>query len=947
MAGRTFGQLSELVRGAASRRHSAPLSICFVTPELAEFHQNGGMGTAISGLIRALQPAGHEISVLYTGWTPKRDEMQSAERWRNGLRDLERLGVKVHFLMHLYDESYTNSVRKISYSCFMFLKEKFFDVVHFNDYGGNGYYSCVAKRCGAAFDQTVFVTTVHGPTQWARSADQEPISSVADLEQLFLEQNAIAHTDVCIGVSEYLLKWLDDRGVAFPARTYVHKNCHPPVTTGRGRHIPPGGLRDIVFFGRLDQRKGLDLFIAGAKPFLADHPDVRVSFFGKFSNVAGEHSAGYVMHRLSALSNRIRFRNRFDRDAALRELRVPGTLAVMPSHDENSPCVVVECQRAGIPFIVSSAGGTPELVADEDKPRVLFEPKRTALTEKLEQVWEHGLASTAPLQSDDEIAKGWLQFHDLLGRELTESAAADRIDEPDPLVTICITHYQRPHYLTNLINAIKAQTYPNIEIVLVDDGSKDIASARALAALERRKRARFLITIERIENSYLGAARNAGARLAKGEFLKFQDDDNLPLPEEVETLVRAAQQTKADVVTCFSYQFRGSSPPSAPDYKDIQYFPLGPSEVLGYLRNEFGDANALVRTATFRALGGFTEDYGIGCEDYELFARVVCGGGTLVCVPEPLFFYRVSDDSMLQEGSTYWNAMRGRRGFAEMGADKLKLFADLEFGRTVRDQTRAIAWFRMGKYEHGWLHQQLLDGEPNATSADTRVADLLGRYGKVEDAIEYIVQTQSIGSALNWMTNVGKSFVTSNRKAGSSAAAPIILDFREEVGAKLVEPRRGDLPPHWKEGWEIISKRADGLLVHPVGKLTTIASVPGAVGAQATRVTVRWVHSSPDGGPALVSIGVGDDKDMQSDWVTLTHEDGPLDVVLEVPPTVEPMDLVLRSRAVAGDGAVWSTAQFARIEFDVGASLDAFVSARMRPGVGEPSATMARQQLEA
>src|SRR5205085_3010529 len=71
---------------------------------------------------------------------------------------------------------------------------------------------------------------------------------------------------------------------------------------------------------------------------------------------------------------RVSFETDLDQPRALARLSRPGTLVVMPSLQENSPNAVYECLELGIPFIASNVGGVPELVAADDRPRVLFEP---------------------------------------------------------------------------------------------------------------------------------------------------------------------------------------------------------------------------------------------------------------------------------------------------------------------------------------------------------------------------------------------------------------------------------------------------------------------------------------------------------------------------------------------------------------------------------------------
>jgi hypothetical protein len=96
-----------------------------------------------------------------------------------------------------------------------------------------------------------------------------------------------------------------------------------------------------------------------------------------------------------------------------------------------------------------------------------------------------------------------------------------------------------------------------------------------------------------------------------------------------------------------------------------RYLPIGGSAVIGMFRNDFGDANALVRREVFDAVGGFTEDYGVGHEDWEFFARAVLKGYRLQVVPEALFWYRMADDSMVNITPKYENLMRPLRPYLE------------------------------------------------------------------------------------------------------------------------------------------------------------------------------------------------------------------------------------------------------------------------------------------
>ena len=165
-----------------------------------------------------------------------------------------------------------------------------------------------------------------------------------------------------------------------------------------------------------------------------------------------------------------------------------------------------------------------------------------------------------------------------------------------------------------------AQTYDNIEIIVVDDGSRMPAAQAYLDEIESTP-ARFPITVIRGHNRYLGAARNAGAKIAKGEYLLFHDDDNFAEPNEVETFVAAALAYGADILTAQCYVFHDGELGRDGPTRRVEFYPIGIGGVFSFFLNRFGDANALVRRSVFEELGGFTEELRRRLEDWEFFLK--------------------------------------------------------------------------------------------------------------------------------------------------------------------------------------------------------------------------------------------------------------------------------------------------------------------------------------
>ena len=112
-----------------------------------------------------------------------------------------------------------------------------------------------------------------------------------------------------------------------------------------------------------------------------------------------------------------------------------------------------------------------------------------------------------------------------------------------PTVSIIIPVYQVEKYLDKCIASVVGQTYQNLQIILVDDGSTD----RSPAICDGRKERDPRITVVHQPNGGLSRARNAGLKLATGEFIGFVDSDDWIEPDMVETLLTALQETDADI----------------------------------------------------------------------------------------------------------------------------------------------------------------------------------------------------------------------------------------------------------------------------------------------------------------------------------------------------------------------------------------------------------------
>ena len=113
-----------------------------------------------------------------------------------------------------------------------------------------------------------------------------------------------------------------------------------------------------------------------------------------------------------------------------------------------------------------------------------------------------------------------------------------------PLISVIIPVYNVAPYLKRCLDSVAAQTWENLEVWLVDDGSTDGSLALCEARAEQDSRFRVL----RQANAGVSAARNRGMDHAAGQYLQFVDGDDFLPPDATENLVRTAAATGADLV---------------------------------------------------------------------------------------------------------------------------------------------------------------------------------------------------------------------------------------------------------------------------------------------------------------------------------------------------------------------------------------------------------------
>jgi glycosyltransferase involved in cell wall biosynthesis len=350
---------------------AAPKRVTLVADELLGYGRMGGLGTATTFLAVALGRLGHTVEVLYIAEGPA--DAPAAD-WKRLYADA---GVTVKPLARSEERtepSFFARVRDVE----RWLHANPADVVITQDLAAPAYSALRRRQLGLGFDRTLFVVYCHGTRQWITDVARKVRVLPGALGMSVLEQASVELADIVVSPSAYLLDWMRTQRWRLPPRSLVIPYLTRSTATGEPAqgNAARARIRRIAFFGRLEERKGLLPFTAGVDSVERNllH-DVELVFVGRATPAwTPDRVAELLSEETREALAGLFFRTELDQAAALAHLAEHGTLAVMPSLEDNSPNAVYECLERGIPFVASCRGGTGELVAPEDRERVLFEP---------------------------------------------------------------------------------------------------------------------------------------------------------------------------------------------------------------------------------------------------------------------------------------------------------------------------------------------------------------------------------------------------------------------------------------------------------------------------------------------------------------------------------------------------------------------------------------------
>jgi 1,2-diacylglycerol 3-alpha-glucosyltransferase len=289
---------------------------------------------------------------------------------------------------------------------------------------------------------------------------------------------------------------------------------------------------------------------------------------------------------------------------------------VMSSIYEPLGQTILEAMSSGLPVIAFTASeevqtATSELLSDKHAV-FIAKPDAQLLANTIDRLieWPDNVYQQKVNMSRQHVIDQFTWTN--LASTLAGEFSANNVN---PLISVYIPSKNRVHLLKRAVDSVLAQTYNNIEVIIVDDGSTD-GTEHYLKQLKIQHKNVKVITL----SMTMGApeARNHAIKLATGELITGLDDDDYFLPDRIKNLVNAYDPKYAFI--CSGYYWNYGKIKSKAN-KSIKVINLDEQLHLNHASNQ-----VLIARKRLIEVGGFDTQFN-SCQDWELWTRIIAKYG--------------------------------------------------------------------------------------------------------------------------------------------------------------------------------------------------------------------------------------------------------------------------------------------------------------------------------
>ena len=515
-----------------------------------------------------------------------------------------------------------------------------FDTVVFHDFMGLSYYTLLAQKYDLLSKNLRIIISAHGNHTLSYFFGTKKTNTWNEKVAIFMERSSLQIADEVTTPSNYYAEWI--------SKHFNKENCMhlPNIIMDDGEIFDEINLsyKDkekqlIVFYGRLERLKGLDVFLRAI--LITNNEDINhnILFAGNSTDIDGMSAKEYIEATLKECSCEIKFQFNCKSEALYSYVIDNNGLCVFPTLGETSSCVVVECIQKFVPFIASDIPGIKELINPSQQETYLIAAGSVeALVDKITKLPVKPDKNTLSFNMD-ENKQNWNKY--LSQTKVYENKFKAITDD---LVTVIIPTCDRPDLLDISIASILQQSYQNLEVIVVDDASVENLQNSAIA---KKNNVKYIYSPVKL---YKGAACNIAAKQANGKYICFFDDDDIAKTNMIENYIKGFNaDSEVDVFSGFADYFEHSNYLETNEI-NVEYTSLalgGGLEVNMHI-NFFGKGTFIIKKEKFNSVGGYEVDYdSVPMVDYRFYIKSALNGLKISIIPFAQYFYRKNSPNSL------------------------------------------------------------------------------------------------------------------------------------------------------------------------------------------------------------------------------------------------------------------------------------------------------------
>lgn len=215
------------------------------------------------------------------------------------------------------------------------------------------------------------------------------------------------------------------------------------------------------------------------------------------------------------------------------------------------------------------------------------------------------------------------------------------MDRNIELISVVVPIYKVEKYLNDCVQSLLRQTYKNLEIILVDDGSPDNCGTMVDEYAEKHDN---IIAVHKT-NGGLSSARNEGLKHARGEYIAFVDSDDIVDQLYIEKLLEIIKDNECEIAVCRFDKFEEEEPESSNIKGQITYFDKDRAFVEMFKNDSIG-WNAWNKLYKIELFKGIEYPVGMICEDKATTYKLILASNKIGYTQSVLYHYRIRKTSI-------------------------------------------------------------------------------------------------------------------------------------------------------------------------------------------------------------------------------------------------------------------------------------------------------------